>query len=354
MSRTALPLAAPPRALCVLRLSALGDVCHTLAVVRTLQRHWPGTRITWIIGRTEAGLVGDIPEIEFVVVDKAAGPLAAARALARTLRGRRFDVLLHMQAALRASLLARVVQAPVRLGFDRPRAKDLQWLFTNARIEGPHREHVLDGLFRFAEALGVRGRDLRWDIPIPPAARERARRATAGLGPYLVISPCSRWAYRNWLPERYAAVARHALRRGLGVVITGGASAAERAHAAAILEGTGGRAVDLTGRTDLKTLLALLEGAVAVVSPDSGPAHFGTAVGTPVLGLYAATNPDRARPYLSARWTVNRYPEAVRRLLGKDPERVRWGTRVRDPRAMALIPVEAVCERLDALLGARA
>src|SRR5215472_1754583 len=99
-----------PESLCVLRLSAVGDVCHTLPVVRTLQAAWPSTRITWIIGKLEAGLVGDIPGIEFIIFDKSQG-LGAYGGLRRTLAGRRFDLLLHMQMSLRASAASLLVRA---------------------------------------------------------------------------------------------------------------------------------------------------------------------------------------------------------------------------------------------------
>jgi len=146
--------AEPPRTLCILRLSAIGDTCHVVPVVRTLQQAWPATQLTWIIGKSEARLMSLIEGVEFITVDKSAG-LGALAALRRQLRGRRFDVLLHMQLALRASLVAACVPATVKLGFDRARARELQWLFTNARIAPRVREHVLDSLFGFAVALGV-------------------------------------------------------------------------------------------------------------------------------------------------------------------------------------------------------
>jgi len=139
----------------VLRLSALGDVCHVLPVVRSIQDQWPGTRISWILGGLEHRLLGHIPGIEFIVFDKKAG-LAGYRELRRRMAGRRFDALLHMQLALRASLAAAVVPARIKLGFDRTRAREAQWLFTTDRIEARSREHVLDSLFGFAERLGVR------------------------------------------------------------------------------------------------------------------------------------------------------------------------------------------------------
>ncbi len=346
----ALPFTAPPASLCLLRLSALGDVCHTLPIVRTLQHAWPATRLTWIIGRAEHALVGDVPGIEFLVLDKAQG-LRGYAALRRRLRGRRFDALLHMQMSLRASLVSLCVTSPVRLGFDQPRAKDLQWLFTNHRIAPRGRQHVLDSFFGFTEALGIRERVLRWDIPIPDEAHAFAEAALGTGAPVLVISPCSSMSYRNWHAAGYAAVADYAVERhGMRVVLTGGASAVEREYARAILAQTRARPLDLIGRTNLKQLLAILARATAVVAPDAGPAHMATAVGTPVIGLYACTNPDRARPYLSAEYVVNRYPEAIRAKFGGAVDQVPWGTRVRDPGTMERITVADVTAMLDKLM----
>ena len=347
-----------PDSICVLRLSAVGDVCHTLPVVRTLQAAWSGTRITWIIGGLEASLVGDIPGIEFIIFDKAKGR-GAYRDLRRSLRGRRFELLLHMQMSLRASLASLLgVRAPLKLGFDRRRAHDYQWLFTNWRIPYRPRQHVMDSLFGFAETCGIAERVLRWDIPIPAEAQAFARQQIRDAKPALVISPCANPRFRNWrswLPENYAAVADHAMvRHGLRVLVTGGPSEIEREYGARITALANTQVTNLVGKTSLKQLLALLKQATVLISPDSGPVHMATAVGTPVIGLYASTNPDRAGPYLSQRWRVNRYPDALRKFNHQDPETAPWGTRVRDPEAMDLISVKDVTERLDALMAARA
>ncbi len=166
----------PPESICLLRLSALGDVCHALPVARTLQDAWPGTRLTWIIGKLEHKLLGHIPGIEFIVFDKKAGA-QGYRELRGNCAARRFDALLHMQLALRASLAAAMVPARYKVGFDRARARELQWLFTNAKIEPRTREHVLDSLFGFAERLGVKRRSMRWDIPLPEEALRYAAAA---------------------------------------------------------------------------------------------------------------------------------------------------------------------------------
>jgi heptosyltransferase I len=114
-----------PEHICVLRLSAIGDTCHALAVIRNLQDNWPDARITWVIGKTEATLLGDIRDIEFITFDKSRG-LAAYGDVRRQLAGRHFDAALCMHASMRANLLCRMLPTDLRIGFDKARARDFQ------------------------------------------------------------------------------------------------------------------------------------------------------------------------------------------------------------------------------------
>jgi heptosyltransferase I len=344
----------PPRRVCILRLSALGDVCHVLPVVRTLQDAWPAAEITWIIGKLEHKLLGHLPGIEFIVFDKKAGR-AAYGDLRRRMSGRRYDVLLHMQLAIRASLAAAMVPADLKVGFDRARARELQWLFTNVRIAPREREHVLDGLFGFAEALGLGERSMRWDIPLPESALDYAHRVIPDGQPALVVSPCSSHVLRNWSAEGYAAVADHAAAaHGMRVLLCGGRSELEREYGERIAALMKQPCVNLVGKDTLLELLATLQRATVLVSPDSGPAHMATTVGTPVIGLYAATNPARSGPYYSRHWCVDRYEAAARRFMGKPAEELPWTEKIEQPGVMDLITPADVVERLDALLAAGA
>ena len=114
--------------------------------------------------------------------------------------------------------------------------------------------------------------------------------------PLVVISPCSSQRsrnYRNWRVENYRATIKH-LNDGMPVVLTGGASELELEYGKRL--SADGAADNLIGKTSLKQLLALIAAADLVICPDSGPAHMATAVGTPVLGLYATSNPDAPAP----------------------------------------------------------
>ncbi len=346
--------ASPPDTICVLRLSAIGDTCHALAVVRNVQDNWPSTHITWIIGKTEANLLADIPDIEFIIFDKRGGR-AARTELRAKLGDRRFDVALCMHASMRANLISRDIRSPVRLGFDFRRARDFQWLFTNQRIQQQDGQHVLDGMLAFAQHIGAKETNLRWDIPIPEKDRDAAAAVISDDEPALLISPCSSQRarnFRNWSAENYAKVVRYAQDcYGCKVILTGGNSDLERDYGQKITTLAGPNLVNLIGKTNLKELLAFIEASDAVVCPDSGPAHMATTVGTPVIGLYATSNPARSGPYFNRELTVNAYPEAVERYLGKSTDEVRWGQRVRDAGAMELVKTGDVTERIDRVFG---
>lgn len=353
--KIALPLKTVPESICILRLSALGDVCNMVPIIRTLQTTWPETKITWVIGQREHDLVGDIQGVEFLGYDKKSG-LRGIRRLRKRLAGRSFSVLLQMQAALRASLISLVIPAHIRLGFHPQMAKDFQSHFTRFHTRALIRPHVIDGFFAFLEALGIDQRRLVWNIPIPESARTFV---TQKLGKnkngFIVISPCASVRYRNWRewpPQKYARIIDHAFNQfGLRTVLTGGPSAHENKIGGQIMDHATHAPVNLIGRTTVKELMALIEQAIAVIAPDSGPVHMANALGVPPIGLFATSNPERTGPYTFREWVVNGYPQAVRQTFGKSVDEIPWGKRVRNPDVIELITFDAVKKKLDDVLS---
>lgn len=332
----------PIKSICLLRLSALGDITHSLPVFYTLRHALPDTKITWIIGKIEYELVKGLEGVEFIIFDKKAG-FSAYKELKHKLKDRQFDVLLHMQMSLRASLISLLVKAKTKIGFDRQRAKDAQWLFTNKKIQAHTHQHVIDSFFGFTEALGINEKQYKWDIPIADSDKQSAKQLLGTDSKYIIISPCSSKDYRNWNTQGYAAIADYIKKQyNYDVVLTGGNSAIEKRYADEISQQSNSKPINLIGKTNIKELLSIIDGAVFMISPDSGPAHMATAMDTPVIGLYATTNPDRARPYLSSEWTVNRYPDAIQKKYNKEVKDVAWGARVKDAWAMDLITIEDV------------
>jgi heptosyltransferase I len=341
----------PPQSVALLRLSAIGDTCHAAAALRAFEAAWPQTRFTWIIGKLEARLMSAIlPRTEFITFDKSgmSGELFRLRGL---LAARRFDLLLDFQLALRASLISTLVRSPVKLGFDRARARELQWLFTNARIAPAHSEHVLDSFLGFASACGLEPGAPAWTIALPDDALEYAARVIPDARPTLVISPCSSHVARNWSAERYAAVADHAVAvHGMRVVLAGGRSAVEKRMGAMIVAAARAQLVNQIGQDTLPHLLGLLARATVLLSPDSGPVHMATMVGVPVIGLYAATRSARVGPYYSRQWCVDKYDAAARQVFGKPAAALPWTEKIERARVMDLINVQDVTAKLDALL----
>jgi heptosyltransferase I len=330
----------PPRSICLLRLSALGDVTHVVPLVHTLRRAWPQLRLAWVIGKGEHRLLEGLDGVEFVEYDKQTA-LAGMRAMRRRWPGEPFDALLQMQVAARANVLSAFIPARRRIGYDRSRSKDLHGLFVNERIADRPGLHVLDAIGSFCEPLGLRQTEVVWGLPVPAAAWEWARAQWPADGlPTLAISPCSSHALRNWRAERYAAVADHAAMRGWRVVLCGGRSALERATTDAILAAMSAPALDLVGKDTLKQLPALLARADLLLTPDSGPMHIANAMGTRVLGLHAATNPARSGPYSDRRYCVDRYDDAARAFLGKPANALQWGTKIERAGVMDLVTVD--------------
>ncbi|WP_243039968.1 glycosyltransferase family 9 protein [Dyella sedimenti] len=336
-----------PASICLLRTSAIGDVTHVVPLVRTLQAAWPQTELAWIVGKLERRLVGDLPGVNFVTFDKGAG-LAGMRAVGAALRGQRFDALLQMQVALRSNLLSLFVRARRRIGYDSARAKDGHGLVVNERIPARTGEHVLDAMGSFCEPLGLKQTQVRWDIPIPEEDHAWAAGQLPGEHPTLLVSPTSSHVLRNWRPERYAAVMNHAAAKGWRVVLVGGPSPLERTMADAVLAACRHAPLDLTGKDTLKKMLAMLKRAPMLLTPDSGPMHMANAVGCKVLGLHAASNPNRSGPYSDRRWCVDKYDEASRKYLGKPASEIPWGSKIERPGVMDLIGVDEVIERFEA------
>ena len=296
----------------------------------------------------------DVNDVEFIIFDKSAG-WRGYLDVRRKLRGRRFPVILHMHASMRANFLTRFISADRVIGYDRARARDYQWLFTNDRIPAAPRQHVLDAMFSFIEHLGLHDHDLRWDIPVSAQDRQYAREICAETGPTCIISPCSSQRFRNfrnWSVDRYIELGNYLVEKyAARIILTGGPSELEKEYGQGIEAGIIKPVTNLIGATSLKQLLALIDCAEVMICPDSGPAHMATTVRTPVVGLYATSNRRRTGPYFSQHLVADRYPDAIEAEFSKSVEEMRWGQRVRNPDAMNLILVSDVIEKIDLVLN---
>ena len=353
----------PPETLCLLRLSALGDITHVLPTLRTLQKHWPTTKITWIIGKSEYQLVKAIDNINFIIFDKSAG-FSSYRELNKQikqhLQGKAFDVLLHMQLSIRASVASIFIPATIKLGFDKKRAKDLQSLFCNHQINPDSTEqHVLDSFLEFSRYFGLQS-VLSWQLPVAQSAidimTKRLPMSESTRDKQLfIINPCAvakskNW--RNWTSKGYAAIADYVSNQhNMQVVLTGGNSQLEQDTAEKILSLCKvSKPVNLIASTSIDELVAILHLADIVLAPDTGPVHIASALGTNTIGLYASTNPDRAGPYNHKQYVVNKYPQALLKYNKKTVENAAWGERVKTAECMTLITINDVIKQIDKII----
>lgn len=291
----------PPGEICIVMLSAIGDAVHVLPVANALKRAWPACRITWVIQSVPHSLVANHPAIDDFVLFRRRRGWSAWRSLVevrRALGGRRFDLLLGLQVYLKAGLVTAITDARVKLGFDRARARDAQWLFTNTRIPAHDPQHVQDQYFEFLDFLGVDPHPVTWKLELTAAERAAQRAFFDGVDrPTCAVVVGTTKAAKNWAPGGYARVLEAVeSEHGLRPIIVGGPSDTERRLATAVLEETRATVMNELG-DDLRRLAWLIDGSALVITPDTGPLHIARALGTPVVGLFGYTNPKRTGPY---------------------------------------------------------
>jgi len=326
--------------------------------LRTLQKHWPKTKITWIIGKTEYQLVKTIDNIDFIIFDKASGLSAYTdlrKQLNHKLKGGTFDVLLHMQLSIRASVASLFIPADIKLGFDKDRAKDMQSLFCNQQITpASTHQHVVDSFLEFPRYFGLESIK-QWQLPVSQTALDKIKNTIQSDKKIFVINPCAvakskNW--RNWTTKGYAEIADIISDKyGMQVVLTGGNSQLEKETANEILSlCKKTQAINLVASTSIDELVATLHLADIVLAPDTGPVHIASALETKTIGLYAATNPERAGPYNHLQYTVNKYPEALLKYHQQAVSDAPWGKRIKTAECMQLITVNDVIQQIENII----
>ncbi|MBV8743412.1 MAG: putative lipopolysaccharide heptosyltransferase III [Xanthobacteraceae bacterium] len=321
----------------LIKLSAVGDVLHTIPVLSKLRKRYPAARIDWLAAPEIAELMRHHPDINNVI-EFARGewsepwrlrPFANAARLAANLRATRYDLVIDMHGQFRTAVFTLAAGAPVRIGFDRPRAqvwaasdrelpeaarkhawqgaRELSWLAYTHHIRLPTLEvHAVDRYLSIGPMLGLDESAADFSFPIPQAARARVAallsqhgiaEAARGL---IVIAPGTVWETKAWREQGFAEVARHFVNQGFAVMLAG--SPRERALCAQIAGDAPGT-INLAGQTSLTELVALVDRASLCVTNDSGPMHLTVARGRPVVSIFGPTDPVWIGPY--------RRPDAV-------------------------------------------
>ena len=330
-----------PKNICMVLLTGLGDVIHGLPLANALRDQ--GHRITWVVEPMPAPVLHPHPSIDEVVVYRKKDGLRGVAELARTLSGRRFDVTLNLNVYTKSVWPTLLSRAPLRIGFDRARSFEGVWLAANRHLPPTPRAHTQEMFLQFLDVLGVaRPEPLEWRIPFTDEERRAQAEFFGALDgrPVAALVPASANRKKDWLPERYAAVA-DALERDFGfrTMLVGGPGERETALALEIAERAAVPPAWAMG-DGIRRLTWTLAGCALVIAPDTGPVHIARAFGVPVIGLYGHTNPWRVGPYRAFEdlW-VDRYTEP-----GAAPDPSHW-----DPRhaRMEQITVADVLERVQ-------
>lgn len=362
----------------LIKLSALGDVVHTFPLLNKLRTRYPKARIDWLVASDIAELLKQNLAInnviEFPRDDWSTPwrwtPYARAARLIATLRAAQYDLVLDLQGQLRSAVFAFTSGAPVRIGFDKPRAeiwktlsrqlpdeakkhawqgaREGSWLAYTHHITLPTLDlHPVERYLGIAPLLGLDAAAPDFSFPIP---QEAIKRIDALLDYYdigkakllTVMAPGTNWDTKQWRSDGFAEVARHFLKKDFAVVLIG--SDGERALCQEIAKLAPG-AVDLAGETTLSELAALVRRATICVSNDSGPMHLAVAVDRPAVSVFGPTDPVWAGPY--------RHAGAVLRVeLPCSPCYLRELSRCTHGHAcMEKVTAAAVIERVEAIVA---
>lgn len=333
----------PPRSILIIMLSALGDAVHVLPVANALRRAYPDTRLGWVIQPVPYMLVRSHPAIDDFIVFRRRRGFAAWRSYAelrRAFQGRDYDIALALQVYFKAGIITAMTPAKVKLGFDRRRARDLNWLFTTARIPPRPVAHVQDQYFEFLHALGVDPEPVAWRLELSEEERAAQRDFFQHLEkPACAVVVATSKPQKNWSVEGYARLLEGIESDfGLQPMIVGGPAPFERAVAEQVKRASRARIIDALG-DDVRRLVWLLQGSRLVISPDTGPLHIARALDVPVVGLYGYTNPRRYGPY---RKFIDLIVDGYARYPG-EPYEPGMATR---PDGMGRITVDAVLEKV--------
>jgi len=339
------PLPSSPRIL-IVRLSAIGDVIHTIPLLNALRDSLPKASLSWVVQKPASILLEGHPSLD-ELIETHRGFLKSpreVRRLRRRLREQRYDVVIDAQGLTKSALLGWLSGAPRRIGYGGEWGRELSRWFYSERVH-TDAPHAVDRMLQLLSPLGIESPRVRFSIPESPADRmwvETAVREAELDGGFAVVHPGAGWPSKRWPLERFAAVTRYlGLRCGLPTMVVWG-SPAEREMAGQIVAGSRGHAHLAPPRT-LRELAALSSRARLFVGSDSGPLHLAAAVGTPCVGLYGPWPAERHGPYGPQHVVVQK----MTMFHGTTRERRHASTKY-----MEAIDVPSVCQACGQLLKA--
>jgi heptosyltransferase-1 len=359
----------------LIKLSAVGDVTHTIPVLNKLRRRYPNAQLDWLVTPAIGELLRHHPAIDNVIDftrDTSASAWSAVTSYARLaakLRKTRYDLVVDLHGQSRTAILTFATGAPVRIGFDKERpevwansrkvtdsfrkhawygAREGAWLAYTHHIPLPTLDvHVIDHYLSVGKLLGFDTGPADFSFRIPQAAHDHIdallHQRDLASKPFAIIAPRGNWETKRWPDEKSADVARHFLQHGYGAVVVG---APRERHVGANIARLAPDIVDLTGETSISELAALISRAAVCIAHDSGPMHLAVALGRPVVALFGPSDAVWAGPY-------HRENAVVRAALSCSPCYLRRLSRCTHGHAcMSDLSTQAVIERADSVLGA--
>jgi heptosyltransferase I len=320
------------RKILLIKLSAVGDVVHTIPVLNKLRRRYPTAQLDWLVTPAIAELLRHHPAITNIIeFEREAwstpwrlAPFVSYARLATKLRRAAYDLVVDMHGQFRTAALTLATGASARIGFDRPRAgvwdasarkfpeqarkhawqgaREGSWLAYTHHIPVPTLDlHAVDRYLNVGPILGLDREPADFSFPIPQSAVSRVETLLAQHGvnsaDIVIMAPSTMWETKHWGSDRFAKVARHFLSMGFAVILIG--SQRERVvceEVAALSPG----AIDLAGMTALSELAALIRRAAISITNDSGPMHLAVALDRPVISIFGPTDPVWIGPYRRA------------------------------------------------------
>jgi lipopolysaccharide heptosyltransferase I len=300
----------------IIKPSSLGDIIHTLPFLKAIKDSFPDARVDWVISKNLKGLIENNPLInEVIVFDKDSwkkiknlpGTINEMSLLKKILKSKKYDIAADLQGLLRSGIITYYTPAGTKIGF--ADAREGSRFFYNRKISVNGTVHAVDKCLEIARAIGAVTGKVKFPLTIDEVSRDRVKKLTNNLNEYVVVVPSARWITKIWPAEYFTSLIR---KIKLPCVIAGGKGDKEIAskimagintantsssHRKGVLQYAPTNIINLAGRTDLKGLVALIAGARAVVSNDTGPMHIAAAFNKPLVALFGPTDPVKTGPY---------------------------------------------------------
>ncbi len=333
----------------VLRLSALGDATLVVPLINSLSRSFPDSYIGWITTPAVGDLIGPIKGCSYHFVKKIQG-LTSVLENRRVLKPLKFDDLIVAQASFSAHLISMQIAAKRKIGFDRKRGKDFHRFFIDESIQYKD-QHFVDAYLAFARKIGASECEASWSGAFSNMDVNWVSQVLPNGFPRVGIATTPSKNERRWAQEGYKEIIGYLLAKNITVCLIGGQCEEEVSYNANIASSFDDKVINLTGKTTLPQLSALLGKIDLLIAPDTGCVHIARALGTPVVGLYAVANPSLTGPYLEQNYCVNKYHDAVSKYLSVSQAND-YHQRVHHFEAMSLIKANEVIDKIEQALEA--